>query len=257
MFDFRTVFLIASLTALVCAVMVWSLRDLHPASRAGMRLAAIAETCLGVAMMMIALRGAVPDLVSIPLANATGAAGSLVFYEAVRRLTGARSRARLLILLSAAIFAVQFYWSVGVEYHLHRIVFTSVVQGGAALAMIPLLLAQRRIDARVPLQWGVGFAVFFAGAHLLRLVEALTAGVQVKQAGMVGGNLLIDALVAVFALTPMVFAMVMIGLVNGRITLDFKRLANVDHLTGLCSRDLNLPVRCAAAAASRKTSRLC
>ncbi|MGH1360588.1 MAG: GGDEF domain-containing protein [Burkholderiaceae bacterium] len=236
MFDIRSVFLVGSLTALVCAVMLWSLRDLHRNSSGGMKLAALGEACLGLAMLSIALRGKIPDLISIPLANSAGVVGSLIFYESVRRLTGATPSTRLLIIVAVSMVGLQLYWGVDPAYHLHRICLTSAVQGVTAVALIPLLLGRLNIDPRVPLQWGIGFAGFFAAAHFLRLAQSVSTGVQLKSGGMVGGNVAIEGLAALFALTPMVFAMVMVAIVNGRIALDFKRLANTDSLTGLASR---------------------
>lgn len=236
MFDIRSVFLLGSLTALVCAVMLWSLRDLHHPSRGGMKLAALGEASFGFSMLSIALRGEIPDVVSVPLANSAGVVGSLIFYESVRRITGAAPHTRLLAIAAIILVAVQLSWGVDPAYHLHRICVTSIVQGTTAIALIPLLVGRLSLDPRVPLQWGIGFAGLFASAHFIRLFQSLSTGVQMQDGGMVGGNLAIEGMAAFFSLTPMVFAMVMVALVNGRIALDFERLANTDSLTGLASR---------------------
>jgi len=236
MFDIRSVFLIAALTAIVCSVMLWSMRDVHKPSRTGMMLAAFGEFFLGSTMLLFALRGAIPEFLSIPVANAANVAGSLIFYEAVRQVVGRSSRFGLILVITIPIVLIHLYWGAAVEFHDQRILMTSVVQGAVGLAMMPLLISRLGVDARVPLFWGIIFCMIFAGLQAFRIFETMSVGVEIKQDGMVGGSYLIEAMAAIFALTPMVFAMVLIGVVNGRISAEYAKLANVDSLTGLFSR---------------------
>ena len=236
MFDIRSVFLVAALTSIVCAIMLWSMRDVHKPSRTGMLMSAFGEFFLGLTMLLIALRGAIPDFLSIPVANAANVAGSLIFYAAVRQIVGRNTYLLPISLIAVVIVAIQLYWGTAIEHHDHRILMTAVVQGGIGLALVPLLVSRLGTDTRVPLLWGIVFCLIFAGLQSFRIVETLTSGVEIKQSGMVGGSLLFEVMAAIAAITPMVFAMVLIGVVNGRISAEYVKLANIDSLTGLFSR---------------------
>ena len=185
MFDIRSVFLVAALTSIVCAIMLWSMRDVHKPSRTGMLMSAFGEFFLGLTMLLIALRGAIPDFLSIPVANAANVAGSLIFYAAVRQIVGRNTYLLPISLIAVVIVAIQLYWGTALEHHDHRILMTAVVQGGIGLALVPLLVSRLGTDTRVPLLWGIVFCLIFAGLQSFRIVETLTSGVEIKQSGMV------------------------------------------------------------------------
>ena len=89
-FDVRTLFFVGAVSALVCASMLWVIRGLHAPSRAGLLWSAASQALFGVAMLLIALRGAIPDVLSWPVANVLGSGAAALTYEGVRRLAGAR-----------------------------------------------------------------------------------------------------------------------------------------------------------------------
>ncbi|MGE0312359.1 MAG: diguanylate cyclase [Lautropia sp.] len=236
MFDPRSLFLAGALTSLLCAVMLYTSRRVHPASTPGVLVAASASVSMGVAMLLIALRTLVPDWASVEVANGFGMVGGLLVFDTARRITGAPPRPHAIWTAIAVIASVQTGLGSGPEQHLHRIVLTSMVQGGFVAAIIPLLWRRRRVEPPVPLAWIIGCAAACALGHAARVVHTLSTGVTVGRDGMVAGNLTIALMVLFFALAPMIFAMALIGLVNGRIGLELRRMATTDPLSGLPNR---------------------
>lgn len=235
-FDIRTLFFIGAVTCAICAVMLYSSRGLHRPSRSALVWGAALEACMTGAMLLIALRGVVPDSASYAIANALGTGGAAVLYESVRRLAGARPQPGLALTAFAAGAGAQILAGLHPESHLIRLLLSSVFQGGYAAAAVPLLLSRRGIDPPVPLAWAIGFAGFYALVHLTRSAHALASGVTVTSGGMVTGNTSIVLVAALFALSPMIYAMIVLGLVNGRIAIELRTLATTDTLTGLSNR---------------------
>ena len=68
-FDMRTLLFVGSVSALACTVMLWSSRGLHASSKGALRWAAGSQLMFGLALGAVALRGAIPDLISAPHAE--------------------------------------------------------------------------------------------------------------------------------------------------------------------------------------------
>jgi diguanylate cyclase (GGDEF)-like protein len=237
LFDVRTLFFVGAVSAIVCATMLWLSRGLHGPSRPGLAWSAASQASFGVAMLLISLRGAIPDVLSWPVANAIGSGAAALMYEGVRRLCGARPMPWLAGGTIAALCAVHAV--LGSERHWVdlRLQLTSVLQGGFSAAAIPLLLARLRRDdePRAPLRWAVGFLAVFACGHAARFVVVAASGAPVAATGIVQGPA--QALMpTVFSIAPMVYSLILIGLVNGRIATELWTLATVDTLTGVRTR---------------------
>jgi diguanylate cyclase (GGDEF)-like protein len=236
-FDVRTLLFVGSLSSLACTVMLWSSRGLHLPSKAGLRWAAGSQLMFGLAMGAIALRGAIPDLLSFQIANTLGTGAAALTYEGVRRLTGARPLPWLAVGTNLALLAVNLRLGSEASQFVARLQLNSAVHAVFAAASVPLLLGRLRggNDALGPLRWATGFMVVFTVGHLLRFGVIATAGAQMSVDGLVEGPLQM-LMPTVFALGPMVYAMILLGLVNGRLAADLWRLATIDVLTGVRTR---------------------
>ena len=236
-FDVRTLFFIGAISALVCATMLWQTRRLHAPSRDGQAWSAAALAWFGLGMVLISLRGQVPDVLSWPVANTLGSGAAALMYEGVRRLTGVRPMPWLAGGTIAALALVNAMLGSDPGWYEARLQLTSVVQGGFATAGVPLLLARLRggETPRAPLRWAIGFLVAFAAGHAWRFVSVATIGARISPTGLVEGP--VQAMMpTMFAIAPMVYAMVLIALVNGRIASELWTLATVDTLTGVRTR---------------------
>lgn len=236
-FDVRTLFFVGAVSAATCAAMLWFSRRVHARSRDGMVCSALALLSYGAAMGLIALRGWVPDALSYPVANALGCGAALVMYEGVRRIVGARTLAWPLAGGVAAIFALQFALGSDAAAFDTRLLLTSVFQGGFAALSVPLLWRRIRSgeDPRQPLRWAIVLLALMVAGHGLRFTITALHGAVPSPDGMIQGavQMLMPTL---FALVPMVYALVLIGLVNGRIAKELWTLASTDMLTGLRTR---------------------
>ncbi|MCP5267295.1 MAG: GGDEF domain-containing protein [Burkholderiaceae bacterium] len=236
-FDIRTLFFFGAMTCVVCAITLFNLRRLHPPSEAAMRWAALAEAWLGAAMMLIALRGALPDLLTIPVANALGTSGPVLIWAGTRRLVHVEPRNGVTVAAILVLVGLQFALGTSLDMHAERIALTSLAQGGFALASAMLLMRRRGIDPALPLRWAIGFSSFFALVHVARLLHlAVRQDVDVRPDGMIGGSLVMVMVTAIFALAPMVYAMVILGLVYSRLGGELRQMARSDALTGLMTR---------------------
>ena len=236
-FDVRTIFFFGAMAAFACAALMWASRALHAPSRDGLVWAAGSLAAYGAAMMLIALRGAVPDFLSWPVANALGTGGAPLMYEGVRRLVGARPRPALAWGTLVALGLVQAAIGIGPQGFALRLQITSVVQGGFAAASVALLVQRLRLGVDPPrqLRWAIGLLGAFTAGHAARFVLVLGAGAPVSVDGFAHGPLQ-AAMPTMFALAPMAFALVLIGLVNGRLAAELWTLATVDTLTGVRTR---------------------
>jgi diguanylate cyclase (GGDEF)-like protein len=237
LFDVRTLFFVGAISAIVCATMLWLSRGLHGPSRPGLAWSAASQCAFGVAMLLISLRGAIPDVLSWPVANAIGSSAAALMYEGVRRLSGARPMPWLAGVTAAVLCVVHAMLGSDPRWFELRLQITSVVQGGFSAASIPLLLARLRRDdePHAPLRWAVGFVALFAAGHGARFVVVAVSGAPISPTGMVHGP--VQALMpTVFAIAPMVYSLILIGLVNGRIANELWAIATVDTLTGVRTR---------------------
>jgi diguanylate cyclase (GGDEF)-like protein len=237
LFDVRTLFFVGAISAIVCATMLWLSRGLHGPSRAGLAWSAASQASFGVAMLLIALRGTVPDVLSWPVANALGSTAAALMYEGVRRLCGARPMPWLAGGTAAALCGLHAALGSDPHWYELRLQLTSLVQGGFSVASIPLLLGRLRRDdePHAPLRWALGFLALFATGHVARFVVVATRGAPVAPTGLVEGPM--QALMpTVFAIAPMVYSLILIGLVNGRLATELWALATVDTLTGVRTR---------------------
>ena len=236
LFDLRTLFLIGSLAGGICAVTLFASRRIHRASESALGWAAMSQLLFSLSMLMISLRGIVPDWLSVVLGNTAGPAGMIVLYESIRRLCHLPARPGLAAAAIATVLVLQVLLGPSLDMFATRLQITSAVQGGYAALMLPLLRRRLPADPRLPMLCAIGLAGFFAGIHLTRLVWVATFGVQASADGQYAAGLLQSAIAATFTLAPMMHAMVLMSLVNGRIAADLRRIATTDELTGLATR---------------------
>jgi diguanylate cyclase (GGDEF)-like protein len=236
-FDIRTLFFIGAVASFICGAMLVATGGLHAASRPALAWAEAALAAYGVSMLLISLRTTVPAVLSYSVANALGAGAAALMYEGVRRLVGARPMPMLALGSMAGMFALHGWIGDSPQHYEARLLITSVVQGGFAAACLPLVVARARlgVDPRTPLRWAIAFLLLFTAGHAARFVITLTYGATIQPSGIVvgPGQALMPTL---FSLAPMIYSLILIGLVNGRIASELWALATVDTLTGVRTR---------------------
>ena len=235
-FDIRTLLYVGAFTAFACSGMLWLSRSLHRPSRDGLLWASASQAAFGGAMLLMSMRDLVPDVLSYEVANTLGSGAAALMYVGVRRLAGLPARPWLVVVTFAALYAVHAAIGSGPQHVTARLAIAAGVQGSFAVAAVLLLL--RRLphpgEATGPLRWAIVVLSVFAASHAVRISLWLTA-MPVDVTGWVIGPIAM-LLPTLFVLGPMVYALVLIGLVNGRLAAELWALATVDTLTGVRTR---------------------
>src|SRR5690606_17881965 len=234
--DIRTLFYIGALNAYICALMMIGSRRLHPASRAALLWAGATTATVGSAMALIALRGALPDVVTVLVANSLGSLGALGVFQSFRLLCQRPPRHAMLAVVAAVVVGAHLTLRTGLDNHPARVAITCVMQGACALISVPMLRRRRGIDAPLPLNWAIGVMSAFGILNLMRLVAVVCHGLTVDGGGMLAGSAMQTLAITLYSLAPMAFALSFVGVVNGRLAGDLRRLAITDSLTGLLTR---------------------
>jgi diguanylate cyclase (GGDEF)-like protein len=236
-FDVRSLFFFGAAAAFISGAMLFLSRRVHAPSCSGLSWSAAAIGCYGMAMLLVSLRGAVPDVLSYAVANTLATGAAALIHEGVRRLVGARPLPGLALGTIGVLFLLQLRLGSGPDFYDQRVLLTSVLQCAFAIASARLLYLRLGSPSEppAPLRWAVSFCGLFAAGHLARTVMILTVGSVVTPDGTVTGPL--QALMpTLFALAPMLYALILIGLVNGRIARELWALATIDTLTGVRTR---------------------
>ena len=238
-FDPRTMFLTGGATSLLCAVMLASMRRLHPGSASGVSWGAAALACVGMSLLGIATRGRIPDFISYALTFSVGPIGTILLYESTRRMCGMRPLPWLAAGASASVFAVQTWLGDPPDHQTTRLLFSSAVQCLFCGLRMPVLVRQMRRDERNPMLWAIGLTMVFFCAHLARAVSVLIGNVTTTAEDLfaIGGEpAMVFVVFVMFTVAPMAFAMILMSWVQVRAGNELRRLATVDDLTGLSNR---------------------
>ena len=235
-FDIRTLLYVGAFTAFACSGMLWLSRSLHRPSREALLWASASLAAFGGAMLLMSMRDLVPDLLSYEVANTLGSGAASLMYIGVRRIVGLPARPWLAIVTFAALYALHTAIGGGPQHVTARLAIAASVQGAFAIAAVLLLL--RRLphpgEATGPLRWAIVVLSIFAASHAVRMALWLTAMPVDVTGGVIGPIAML--LPTLFVLGPMVYALVLIGLVNGRLAAELWALATIDPLTGVRTR---------------------
>jgi len=234
--DIRTLFFIGAINSFICALMMIGSRRLHSASRAALLWAGATTIVVGAAMALIALRGGLPDTITILVANTLGTLGALGIYPSVRSLCLRPPRHHVIVGVALVLVCAHVALGTSMENHPARIAITCVMQCACALLSVPMLMRRRGIDGPMGLNWSIAVMSAFGLLNLLRLGAVVRHGLSIDGGGMLAGSAIQTAAITMYSLAPMAFALSFVGIVNARIAGDLRRLAITDSLTGLLTR---------------------
>lgn len=233
-FDPRTIFLVAACTtALGCATFL-ALRPMHPGAGGVLHRHAAAMAIMSLALLLYALR----DAVSFPFShggpNLLACIGIALCIDATLRTFGRNQPEWLLALQLVALGALWIALGEDDGASQLRVLAFSAVHGTYAFGVVAVLAGmpawgrQRYVRAL-----GVVFGLY-AAAHLLRGTLALFGGSPAGGATAPGGAQV--AFILLFALMPIMLALVVQTILHARITGELKIRATTDELTGLYTR---------------------
>jgi len=232
-FDPRTIFLVAACTAALGCVTFVALLPMHPRAGGALRRYATAMGVLGIALLLYALR----DTIALPLdhvaPNLLACAGIALCVDATLRAFDRRQPSWSLALQLAALVALWLALADD-DHSLLRVLAFSGIHATYGFVAVAAL--------RVTTAWGGqryvrtlgGVFGLYAIAHLARGTLALLGGSPASGATAPGTAQVVFILL--FALMPIVLALVVQTVLHARITGELRVRATTDELTGLHTR---------------------
>ncbi|MGY8525483.1 GGDEF domain-containing protein [Paracidovorax citrulli] len=242
---------ITTALGVIMLAIVWSLRR---CGLPGVREWWQANLTMTVSMSLFALRGAIPDLVSVVVANA-GLALSLALYHAgTVRFCSRTPPWRTLLAGIAGVMAGIVYWFYVQDDANIRVVVVSVFHAGVCFATGVVLLRnvparasgdadQRRARNDGPAAMGgprtpwfatATFALLFGIGHVVRGVLSAMASLDTGAEPQLPGFHII--FLALGALVMPALSMGAVLMIHGAIVQRLEAVANTDFLTGVLSR---------------------
>jgi diguanylate cyclase (GGDEF)-like protein len=233
--DIRTVIAFAAgLGVLMALSLRYVLRDYPAMLGPSMREWMLGVFVQAVSWLLVALRGAVPDFLSVVIANALLSVGYALLVDATRRFVDMRPGDRVLYALVIASVCVQVFFTYEAPSTRVRILIgSSLFAALLPLAWLPLLRAYRQSRRRSYLLTAAAFATLF-GIMLLRVgyeffnVDGLqNAFLSTPMQAFVFASL---------AFFPAVATLGFLLMCSSRLYQELERQATVDSLTGINNR---------------------
>jgi len=229
--DPRSLIAMAGLMAALMALVLLLMRRYYPPSILGVGAWASAPLLWLVASALFSTRGALPDLLTLVLANELLFLGSTVYYIGCRRFLGHADGWRFWGTV-VAVTTLAFTWLTYVQPHYAaRLVLFTVMMIGIYVANLRFLL--RHGGNRFPVRLVEAVIALHIVALALRLLSALT--------GKAGTDLMEPSLyqtlhVGAYALTVLLLSIGAVLMATDRLATELEHLATHDSLTRTLNR---------------------
>lgn len=229
--DPRSIIVLAGLMGLLMSVVLFSMRRSYPPSIRGLREWTLAPLASFASTVLFALRGVLPDVFSIVLANMVLFQGCILYYAGSQLFLGHERDTRLWSAATFVLGAVLFWFSeVHPSYPIRLAVFT--------LAISVLFLAHARLYLHHRMK-RVGMRLMTG----LLLLQSLVAGLRCLSAvmgeagiGMLDTTWLQSLYVVMYSLTALMLSIAGVLMATDRLRLEFEFMATHDPLTGMLNR---------------------
>ena len=230
--DTQTLYALSSLSLLTTAALVGIAALTYSAElRRSGQLWATSVALLAAGMGLVALRGAIPDVVSVFGSHLARVAGLAGFHHTLKRLN--RERIRPLLVWAPVVVAAlscAFYYFVQPDYGKRVVVLSAITAFQMALCAVTV---RRGSSGMAPLSSQLVGGVFWSGALLLA-ARALGSAELAPGGGpdaILRPTLLEQGTVLGLAVCFLLLAFSMVIIFNERLNLELQRLAALDPLT--------------------------
>lgn len=224
-----------AITSLLSFMMLLIVGSLLRSRVAGVREWCGANVAVLVALPLFALRGTVPDFLSIPVANVTLAGGLLLYYAGCARFLGQPPQWHTLGASLGLLAAAILFWSYGSQNPQARVVVVSAFHAAVLLATA-VLIVRHIPPRRHPYNYWLtaGLATAFAIGHAIR---GLIFGMAPAPGPEVFAPTTFNAVMLTIG-TIVMPAMTMgsVLMIHDAMLATAEEAANRDYLTGALSR---------------------
>lgn len=226
--------LMLGVIGVAAALMLFVIASLMRSGLPGVRHWFLANVCATLGMMLLTARGHIPDLLSIPLANALMAAGAFLLVGGTRRFFGLAPIWRI-GLASTTLFTALLCWFTWVQPSFDvRVALSSVLHAGATLWLTLTLYRGRRT---VSSPYSGQYCVAVAGLEtLLHLTRGALYLVSAHPHRAFESSILNLGWFAIGTLAMPALTMGLVMLAHDRLRSQIERQLNFDELTGAASR---------------------
>lgn len=221
----------AALSAMMLAI-IWSLRR---CGLPGVHQWWLSNMTVTLGLVLVALRGVIPDLLSVVVANPMLAWGMALFHAGTMQFCGRPAPWRTLVAGTLAVLAGIVFWRyVYDDFNMRVFVvsgFHSLLCGWTAVVLWRFRPTGRAAPYHLVT---AAFAVFFAVGHAIRGIWSLLASVD-SIAGTAPPGLNV-AFIALGALVMPAMGMGAVLMIHDAMIRRLETIANTDFLTGVLSR---------------------
>jgi len=229
--DPRSIIVLAGLMGLLMSVVLFSMRRSYPPSIRGLREWTLAPLASFVSTVLFALRGVVPDLFSIVLANMVLFQGCILYYAGSQLFLGHERDTRAWSAVTVVLGVVLFWFSeVQPSYPIRLAVFTLAISG---LFFAHARLYLRHRTKRVGRRLMTGLLLLQSLVAGLRCLSVVLGEAGV---GMLDATWLQSLYIVMYSLTALMLSIAGVLMATDRLRLEFEFMATHDPLTGMLNR---------------------
>lgn len=229
--DPRSIIVLAGLMGLLMSVVLFSMRRSYPPSIRGLREWTLAPLASFVSTVLFALRGVVPDLFSIVLANMVLFQGCILYYAGSQLFLGHERDTRAWSVVTVVMGVVLFWFSdVQPSYSIRLAVFTLGISG---LFFAHARLYLRHRTKRVGMRLMTGLLLLQSLVAGLRCVSAVLGEAGI---GMLDATWLQSLYIVMYSVTALMLSITAVLMATDRLRLEFEFMATHDPLTGMLNR---------------------
>ncbi|VVE29775.1 MULTISPECIES: GGDEF domain-containing protein [Pandoraea] len=224
-----------AITSLLSFMMLLIVGSLLRSRVAGIREWCLANVAVLIALPLFALRGVVPDFLSIPVANIALAGGLLSYYAGCARFLGQPTHWRVLGASLGVLATAILFWFYGTDNPQMRVIFVSAYHTTMLLA-IAQLIARHIPPRRHPYNYWLtaGLATVFAIGHAVRgAVFGLTPAPGPELFAPTAFN---AAMLTIGSIVMPAMTMGAVMMIHDAMLATAEEAANRDYLTGALSR---------------------
>ena len=229
--DPRSLIVLAGLISLMMALVLLFMQRSYPVAIGGLREWTAAPFFFCASAVFFGLRGTIPDVLSIVLANLLLYTGTVLSYLGSRRFFAEPVRVLPWAALGLLVVVVLFWWSHFTSAYAQRLVFFNAVLACVYACHIRLYLRQKRLS--VAGRFMLVILLIQLCALLGRLV---VAGTGAAGDGLLEASFWQNLYIAIHSFTTLSLSIGAILMATDALRSEFQQLLAHDALTGALSR---------------------